>query len=503
LVNGDGGAQTQQVTVDRPDALVARRVGFLNTQSFGTQGVSVAPDQEEVTLTLTPEARVVGHVTLADGEGARGMQVALYRHTVQNGRAQWLPAGQAEVKSDGEFRMAELEPGEYKLFSLELNDQDPVTSNPRGQQFGYPPDYYPGATDFGTAALIHLAAGETFQATLTPERRQYYPVRIGMGNGPPQRGGMVPQVEVWKDGHPGPGYALGYDYRDGSIGGMLPDGNYLVKVTSPGDRGLTGVTNLGVNGGPAGGMVTLLGGSVVEVQVTEEFGNSEQAQQIRQAISGATQQSQQAGGGQGAPQSRTHLRNYIQFMLWSTDEFSFRQQLMAQQPSDPDAEGLEIPSVAAGEYHVQVQAPIGYVASIRSGGTDLKNSNLVVGAGAAVPLIEVVLRDDGAEIDGSIVEIANRSRGAAPDQTPGAGHAHVYLVPDGEKAETLKEAFVQPNGEFQFAQVAPGTYRVLAFDEPQSDLEFGNEEAMRKFEAQTFTVEPGQKKQIKVSLIGE
>ena len=50
--------------------------------------------------------------------------------------------------------MAELEAGEYKLFSLELNDRDPVFSNPRGQQFGYPPDYFPGAADFGTDLVV-------------------------------------------------------------------------------------------------------------------------------------------------------------------------------------------------------------------------------------------------------------------------------------------------------------------------------------------------------------
>ena len=89
-------------------------------------------------------------------------------------------AGSAEVKSDGEFRFADLEAGNYKLFSAELNDRDPVTSDPReGQCLGYPPDYYPGATDFAGGAVIHLAAGETFQATLTPEKRRYYPVHIG------------------------------------------------------------------------------------------------------------------------------------------------------------------------------------------------------------------------------------------------------------------------------------------------------------------------------------
>jgi hypothetical protein len=490
----DAGVQAQ-TTVDRPDFLTARRVKFLNLQTSATTGVAVARDQEEVTISLTPEAKVVGHVTLADGEGARGMQVALYRRTVQNGQSRWAAAGQAEVKSDGEFRIADVESGEYKLFSLELNDQDAETSNPLGQQFGYPPDYYPGTSDFGRGALIHLAAGETFQAMLTPERRPYYRVRIGVVNVP---SGAVTQVEVWKDGHPGPGYSLGYDFRDGSIGGMLPDGSYFVKVTSQTNNLITGVMKLSVKGGPAGGAVTMVGGTVVDVRMTEEFGNSEQAQQIREAENRPRQQ----GGDQGVPQRRLHRGTYIQLMLWSAEEFTFPRQLMAQPPSDPEAEGLEIQNVPAGEYRVQVQTPVGYVASVRCGGTDLQNSNLVIGAGAALPAIEVVLRDDSAEVDGSVTDVAIQSRGTGSGVVPGTAAGFAYFVPVRDGGE-VRMAAVQPDGSFQVVQLTPGTYRVLAFDRPKPDLEFSNEDAMRRYDAQTITVEPGQKRQIRVSLTAE
>ncbi len=480
------GAPAQEGMPDRPEFLTARRIGFLNMAMRGGPGIAIARDQEEVTIPLTPEARIIGHVTLADGEGARGMRVALYRRTVRSGRAQWLPTGNAEVKSDGEFRMADLQAGDYKLLSLELNDRDPVTSNPRGELFGYPPDYYPGATDFGTGALIHLAAGETFQASLTPERRRYYPIHIGLLNGP-QRGGVVPEVEVWKDGHAGPGYSLGYDFRDGSIGGSLPDGNYLVKVTSPSEEALTGVTNLSVKGGPAGGMVTLLGGSVVDVQVTEEFSHSTEPRSI--VTAGPV-------GNPGDSPKRQRLWN-VQLMLWSTEDFTFRRQLMARPPSDPDAEGLEIANVPAGEYRVQVQSTEGYVASLRCGGTDLQKSSLVVTAGGTLPPIELVLRDDGGEIDGTVAEIAGRNE--ANPQGAAMASGYVYFLPEGEQAE-VKETFVQRNGEFQMTQLPPGTYRVVAFETPKADLEWSNEDVMKRFEVQTVSVAPGQKEKIRISL---
>jgi hypothetical protein len=496
---GTNTAAQPQTTVDRPDFLIARRVGFLDLQMSGSPGVALARDQEELTIPLMPESRVVGRVTLVDGEGALGMQVALYRRTVESGRLRWVAAGSAQAKSDGEFRFADLQAGTYKLFSTELNDRDPVTSNPRGQQFGYPPDYYPGAADFGRGALITLGTGETFQATLTPERRRYYPVRIGITNG---LNGAVPQVEVWKDGHPGPGYTLGYDFRDGTIGGTLPDGNYLVKVTSQTDNVLTGVTNLSVNGGPATGMVTLMAGVVVDVQINEEFGDSEQAQAIRQAENSAPPQSEQGGGDQPVRQRSLHRGTYTRLTLMSADEFDFRGELMAGAPSDPEAEGLVVPNVPPGEYRVRVQTPFGYVASVRCGDTDLQNSNLVVGAGASLQPIEVTLRDDGAEVDGSVVDVAKRSSRTALALLPGSAAGFVYFAPVREDGQ-LKEAVVQANGDFQVVQLPPGTYRVLAFEGPKQDLEYTNEDAMRKYDAQLITVVPRQKEQIRISLISE
>jgi hypothetical protein len=61
----------------------------------------------------------------------------------------------------------------------------------------------------------------------------------------------------------------------------------------------------------------------------------------------------------------------------------------------------------------------------------------------------------------------------------------------------------QPNGDFGIQQLAPGTYRVVAFGRPRNDLEFSDEDAMRKFAVQEVTVVAGQKEKVKVSLNAE
>jgi len=62
-------------------------------------------------------------------------------------------------RSDGEFRFAELSAGSYKLLTHELLDRDPLTFNPRGQLFGYPPVYYPAAPDFCNGRRRSVIAG--------------------------------------------------------------------------------------------------------------------------------------------------------------------------------------------------------------------------------------------------------------------------------------------------------------------------------------------------------
>jgi hypothetical protein len=314
---------------DRPEYLSARKSGFLAVND-GTPGVTIARDQEEVTISLMPEARVVGHVTLAGGEGAEGIQVMLFKRQVQAGRSQWTGMGQIEARSDGEFRFADLGPGSYKLFTQEHMDRDSQVL-PRGQLFGYPPVYYPAAADFESGSVIQLAAGQTFQAALSPERKKYYPVRIGLINGV---AGFIPEIWVSRDGHEGPGYSLGYNFREGTITGTLPDGNYTVRVLSRAQAILAGTANVAVNGGPATGtVITLVSGSSLDVRVNAEFTYAPenwQGDAAQALLSGVRQNPRPA--------------NYIQLALTPQEEFGARPEFAAQQPNDPANEGLVIES---------------------------------------------------------------------------------------------------------------------------------------------------------------
>jgi hypothetical protein len=154
--------------VSSPVVLEARRPGFFS--SSGPHGQILATrGQKDVTISLIPEALIVGRVKFPSAETADRVQVSLYRREIHEGQAQWMPVPAVTTRSDGEFRFADLRPGEYKVFTNEAMEQDPLTTVPNGPAFGFPPRFFAAAPEFASADVIQLRAGERrLRSTLLP-----------------------------------------------------------------------------------------------------------------------------------------------------------------------------------------------------------------------------------------------------------------------------------------------------------------------------------------------
>jgi hypothetical protein len=485
----------QNPSPNRPSALMARKIGFvgpnldqgMNINSFSPVG----PDQQDVIISLLPEARVVGHVIIPGSDGSEKIQVALYRRTMRDGREQWDSAGNATTRADGQFRLAELSPGDYKLLTLEQLDRDPLTAFPRGQLFGYPPLYYPNASDFASAAVIKLAPGETFQATMSPAKRAYYPVNLGLTN--PLANGVA--VTVWPEGHPGPGYSLGYNTRDAAIEGSLPDGTYTVQARVYGPTMMAGSTNFTVRAAPVTGpALTLLQGTSVTVTVREEF----QHKQTEPAPGTVFIQ-----GPSTVPQN-TRRPNYLQVNLAPDEEFGLASPVSLRPPIDENDESLVIEHVLPGRYRVNVNTNIGYVSAITSGSTDLLQKPLVVGAGGTIPAMEITVRDDGAELDGTLDSSKSSAAASVPQGRFGGPQDIVYIVyvvPIDRMDSRTKMTGLNPDGSFTISQIAPGTYHVFAVE--NQVMQPGGEEWLKQHESkvQVLRVVAEQKEHLHLSLI--
>lgn len=462
--------------------LMARKPGFLNNQI--TERLELVTAGIEITLSLTPEALIVGRVVLPSAEASDTIQLELYRREVKEGRAHWILAGSTSTKSNGEFRFAELPAGKYKLLTRELLDRDPLIFDPRGQLYGYPPVYFPAATDFAGGETIQLEAGQIFQANLSLVRRAYYPIKVPVANPSP---GPGVNVVVSVQGHRGPGYALGYDHREQTIEGMLPSGNYTLEASSFGSNSASGLLNINVkNAAFEGSRMTLLPNGSISVNVKEEFTSTEDASATRTfRVNGELRENPQGP------------RNYLPTLrLEPADDFGQEWTASLRLPARTD-DALTIDGVQPGRYWVRADASRGFVASMTSGTTDLQHQLLVVGLGGSSPPIEITMRDGTAEIDGTVDGVAASGSGTETAST------RVYCIPLPDSSGEFKEVWVQPDGKFGPQELPPGTYRVLAFDRPQPELEYRNPEAMRAYDAkgQLVRLVAGQKDHLQLEPI--
>ena len=454
----------------RPNTFLARRPGFLPNMN-GTSVLQDGSERAEIVIPLEPEALIVGHVQLPGVDNTDRIQVQLYRQDFEQGHERWLQAGNFTTWASGEFRFSELAAGTYKLFTQEQTERDPAIFNPGDQLYGFPPVFYPNGSDFSTAAPITLAAGATFQANLVVARRAYYPVKIGVANLP---AGVYPAVEVFLQGHPGPGYSLGFDPAEQVVNGTLPDGNYTVKLFAHGEAGASGSMNFSVRGGALEGpMISLYPNVSLSVKITREFGPEPSANGTT-----VTESRRVVIGG----------HDNVSIMLQPVEQFGMEPTVMSQQePGEPEDE-MTLKNVMAATYWMQISTSDSYAASATWGGGDVLHRPITIGIAGGGSPIEVTLRNDGGEVLGKVEFPARASAQKSNEAAPILPPAFVYFVPVSENAGQLRQTQVW-NGIIDERQIAPGAYRILAFDHANTEIGSNNPELHRKYESKGLLVE--------------
>ena len=305
-------------------------------------------------------------------------------------------------------------------------------------------------------------------------------MKIGVLNA---EGGSGLGIELEPQGHRGPGFSLGYNSNESSIQGMLPNGNYRLAVTGYGENGSTGMANFSVNGGPVQGITVMLAPNpTIEVRVKDE---------------------RTKGDNTIAPGLR-NLVNAMNVRLVPSEEIGPGNFLWLRPPKSPEDESLGFGSARPASYSVRTGChPAAHVAGVSSGGRDLLRQPLIVGTGTAVPPLEITIRDDGAQVDGSIENWQRAGRNGAV-YSPSENTPAILLLPLPDSAGQFCQTWATPTGEFHFPQVAPGDYRAIAFERMPADLEYGSAATMKKFESkgQLLRVAAGQTEHLRLRLDG-
>jgi hypothetical protein len=138
-------------------------------------------------------------------------------------------------------------------------------------------------------------------------------------------------------------------------------------------------------------------------------------------------------------------------------------------------------------YQVSAEAPEElYLKAVRWGDRDVMQSGLDLTQGAAESKLVVVLSANGGQIDGVVED----------DQSAPAVEAMVTLVPpSGTPSRSLfKSALTSPAGHFHMQGIAPGSYKLFAWEAVDINELMYNPDFLKPFDSQALRYRKAAKK---------
>ncbi|HEY1807955.1 MAG TPA: carboxypeptidase-like regulatory domain-containing protein [Acidobacteriaceae bacterium] len=434
---------THRLSIRRPGYL-----GFGNGRSRESgppRSILVGPEMPALTFRLTPLAAISGHLSLSTADPADHIRVTLFRRVFQNGRSRWSRASVTESRSDGSFRLANLLPGSYRVFTAASLD-DP-NEDSRGPMWGFPALYYPGVTDVGSAGVLILKAGQQAQADMTLVRQRFFPVTITVRGMPP----APTSFEVADTDGRSTGLPVRFDLRTEIAHANVPNGSWILIAHAFGVPMRFGRADFQVASAPVDLAVAVAPIPPIPVEINRDFTSTADGSLPLNRGPGMT------------------------LDLAPADEFAAGGGLqLSRSGQDGGASKYEIRVFQPGKFWIDTtNFPFTYVASVTSGGSDLATTPLTVNPSSSTPPIEVTLRNDPGTISGQIDSSSPGGAGSSGEQP----RIWIYAIPLFPTTSHLREAAFLGNGQFSLPNLAPGSYRVVACDAPQ-EIDFHSAEGL-------------------------
>jgi protocatechuate 3,4-dioxygenase beta subunit len=428
--------------------------------------ITVAPERhvQDIAIKLMPLGIIRGHVLDEDGDPIVRAQVAVLRYFYDQGRKQLNQLAFLQTNDLGEFEALNLPPGRYYLQAVVWPPRNiPPHTRWGHSEEAYPAIFYPNVRDVGQATAIDVAPGaHVSNIDFRMQKMPAYHIRGTVLGGAGGQPGTLGQVSLGT-----PESNLEANVAESNI---QPDGGFDVR-------------------GVVGGSYRL---SFTRFAADAAFSYPSLMVRIADA---------DVNDVVLAPKPDVNVSGIVTVEGSRIDKLQVQISLMARNsmggtgsgPVGPD-EKFTMQGVPPGVFQVQISnVPAGkYVKSIRFGDREVKSGEIDLSEGGGASL-NIVLGEDSGEVDGNV-----QTAGGQP-----AASTEVTLAPVDEysgRFDLLKRARTDASGNFHIKDVAPGEYKVFAW-ENETDSKSQSAEFRKPFDSKSSAVTVGPKDRASVQVI--
>ena len=472
--------------------IVAGRNGFVRMNygerySGGPGTILTVPTGQtlkDINFRLIQTAAISGRIREASGEPGAGLNVQLMKTSYNvNGQKTFQTVAAGRTDDRGEYRLFWISPGRYYLS---------VTGNRNALTFisidgillsgGASPNeivstglaavYYPGTLDPMRAVVIDVGAGgELGGIDILLPQQTVYRVRgrvVDSATGQPPRTASIslmprdPTISTLTTStNPNYNPTTGtFDLRD------VPPGQYWLRAQAS-ESTATATVPASAVGRTVSDVLSMTIGSRMAAQIPVDVTGDLEGLVLNMSaglsVAGILRV-------EGAPLPSTPQAPRVTLRPTAPNGLS-----SPLQPTNADGT-FTLSNVFPGEYRVMVtpMPPDYYIKEARNEQTDVLNQPWVIG-NAIRGSLEVVLSSGAGQIDGTVVDARSQP----------VGSLQAILLPDQDRSrqELFKTAITDQNGKFTFRGVAPGNYKIFAWEGIEANSYF-DPEVLRQYEPQ-------------------